>query len=191
MIKRATVIGIAVVCAGGSADAGGLYLPGSGSISTSRAGAAVASADTGEAIAVNPAGLAKTHGTTITLSMAIIDYAMTFQRRGTYDDVPNIDLPYEGQPYPLVEDASTAAFGVGGFQPIPVLAITAELGAVPNLRLAGGLYAPNSYPFRALCTRQPGGECTKYEFNGDPNEAPNPGRYAVVSREASLLMPTL
>ncbi len=172
--------------------AGGLYLPGSGAVSTSRAGAAIASTDTGEALGLNPAGLAKTTGTTITLSMAIIDYAMTFQRRGSYDDVPNVDLAYEGEPYPLVEDASTAAAGIGGFQPIPVFAVTTDLGGrVPNLRLAAGVYAPNSYPFRKLCTHQPGGGCKIYEVNGDPAERPSPARYDVVSREAVLFMPTL
>src|SRR5688572_23319023 len=122
-----------VVCAGGAAQAGGLYLPGSGAISTSRAGAAIASVDTGEAIGLNPAGIAKPSGTTLTLSMAIIGYARTFQRRGTYDAVPEVDLAYEGQPYPLVEDASKAPFGIGGFQPVPVFAITSDLGGlVPN-----------------------------------------------------------
>jgi long-subunit fatty acid transport protein len=192
MIKGASVLGIAMVCSGGIAIAGGLYLPGSGAISTSRAGAAVASTDNGEAIALNPAGIAKTSGTTITLSMAIIDYAMTFQRRGTYDDIPNVDLPYEGQPYPIVEDASSPALAIDGFQPIPVIAITSDLGgAVPNLTLAAGMYAPNSYPFRDMCTRQPDGSCKKYVHNGDPNEAPSPIRYDVVSRDAVLFMPTI
>jgi hypothetical protein len=99
MTRGVTILVLASVCSGGVAVAGGMYLPGSGAISTSRAGAAVASTDTGEAIALNPSGLAKTSGTTITLSMAIIDFAMTFQRRGTYDAVPNVDLPYEGTPY--------------------------------------------------------------------------------------------
>ncbi len=189
-MKRGIVVA-AVVSSAGVASAGGLFLPGPGAITTSRAGASVASIDTGEAIAVNPAGLAKTSGTTLTLSTAFIDYALTFQRRGTYDDIPNVDLPYEGQPYPLVEDGSKAPLGIGGFQPIPVIAVTTALGAVPELRLAAGVFAPNSYPFREMCTRQANGSCTKYEFNGDPNEAPSPVRYDIVSRDALLLMPTL
>lgn len=192
MAKGRTAVFVAVVCYGGAAQAGGMYLPGSGAISTSRAGAAVASTDTGEAIGINPAGLAKIWGTTVTVSMAIINYAMTFQRRGTYDAIPDVDLPYEGQPYPLVEDASNPSLAIGGFQPIPVIAVTTDLGgAVPNLRLAAGMYAPNSYPFRELCTHQPGGGCKKYEFNGDPNELPSPARYDVVTRDAVLLMPTI
>lgn len=192
MNKGVPVVFFAVAGLGGTATAGGLYLPGSGAISSSRAGAAVASTDSGEAIGINPSGLAKTHGTTVTLSFVAIDYAMTFQRRGTYDAIPDVDLPYEGQPYPLVEDASTPRLGIGGFQPIPVIAVTSDLGGVvPNLRVGGGIYAPNSYPFRKLCTRTPGGSCETYELNGDPNAPPNPARYDVVTREAILYMPTI
>jgi len=192
MVTGRTILLVVAVCYGGSAHAGGLYLPGSGAISTSRAGAAIASTDNGEAIGLNPAGLAKTTGTTITLSMAIIDYAMTFQRRGTYDDIPDVDLPYEGQAYPLVEDASRAPLGIGGFQPIPVVAVTTDLGGlVPKLRIAAGIYAPNSYPFRDLCTHQPGRGCVKDEINRDPNELPSPARYDIVTRDALLFMPTL
>lgn len=192
MVKGGIGLVVSIGCLGGAAHAGGMYLPGSGAISTSRAGAAVASTENGEAIGLNPAGIAKTTGTTITLSMAIIDYAMTFQRRGTYDDLPNADLAYEGQAYPLVEDDSKAPLGVGGFQPIPVIAVTTDLGGmVPNLRLAAGIYAPNSYPFRDLCSRQASGGCKKYEFNADPNDPAPPARYDVVSREAVLFMPTI
>jgi hypothetical protein len=193
MNKGVSVLSVALAgLAGGTASAGGLYLPGSGVVSTSRGGAAVASTEGGEAVGINPSGLAKTEGTTITISFVAVNYAMTFQRRGTYDAIPGVDLPYEGQPYPLVEDASKPALGIGGFQPIPVIAVTSDLGGVvPNLRIGGGIYAPNSYPFRDLCTRMPGGNCEKYEFNGDPNVPPNPARYDVVSRKAVLFMPTL
>ncbi len=192
MTKGGVALFSAIMCSYGVAHAGGMYLPGSGAISTSRAGAAVTSADTGEAIGINPAGLAKTDGTTITLSMAIIDYVMSFQRRGTYDANPNADLSYEGQPYPLVEDASSPATAIAGFQPIPVIAVTSDLGgAIPGLRVAGGVYAPNSYPFRDMCTHQPGGGCKKYEFNADPNELPSPARYDIVTRDALLFMPTV
>ena len=58
------------LCASGTAAAGGLFLPGSGAVSTSRAGASVASVDDGEAIGLNPAGLAKSKGTVITLGIS-------------------------------------------------------------------------------------------------------------------------
>jgi long-subunit fatty acid transport protein len=189
---RSVAIAIVGTSYAGSVDAGGMYLPGSGAVSTSRAGAAVASTDTGEAVGINPAGLAKTSGTVVTIGAAMIDYSMTFQRRGTYDDVPNVDLVYEGEPYPLVEDDARPPLGIGGFQPIPVIAVTSDLGgAVPDLRLGFSVYSPNSYPFRDLCTHQPGAGCTPYEHNGDPDELPSPARYDVVKRDAALFMPTL
>src|SRR5215475_5822502 len=89
------------------AAAGGLLLPGAGAVSTSRAGAAVASADDGEAMVLNPAGIEKATGTTITLSAAIFSYSMEFQRRGSYDPVSGESYPYAGQSYPAVKnDAS-------------------------------------------------------------------------------------
>jgi long-subunit fatty acid transport protein len=160
-------------------------------VSTSRAGAAVASADDGEALSVNPAGLAKTKGTTITLSMAIIKYAMEFSRRGTYDAIDTEALPYEGEAYPTVENDPDLALGFGGFQPVPVIAVVSDLGGlVPNLRVAAGLYAPNAYPFRDLCTQTSSG-CRKYVFNGDFNVAPNPARYDIVKQEAAVLLPSI
>src|SRR5687768_12352378 len=86
------------------ASAGGLILPGSGAISTSRAGAAVASASDGEALSVNPAGLAKTEGTTITVGASLIGYFMDFRRTGSYDAIADEDRPYEGRQYETVEN---------------------------------------------------------------------------------------
>ncbi len=192
MFKRVSALGVAVVSFNSAAHAGGLYLPGSGAISTSRAGAAVASTDNGEAIGINPAGLAKSTGTTITMTAALIDYALTFQRRGRYDAIDAIEAPYEGEPYPLVEDISEPSIGIGGYQPIPVIAVTSDLGGrIPNLTIAGGIFTPNSYPSRKLCTHQADGVCRPYEINRDPSERPSPARYDVVTREAVLLMPTL
>src|SRR5438128_12463549 len=111
-----------------AASAGGLLLPGSGAISTSRAGAAIASADDGRALSLTPAGLAKGQGTTITISAAIIDYSMQFTRRGTYDPIASEDLPYEGQPYPTVTNEAKPPLGFGPFQPVPVIAIVSDLG---------------------------------------------------------------
>ena len=173
------------------AMAGGLFLPGSGAVSTSRAGAAVASADDGEALSINPAGLAKTKGTTITVSMAIIDYVMQFTRRGTYDDIATEALPYEGQAYPTVKNDVSPPLGLGPFQPVPVLAVVTDLGGkVPGLHLAAGLFAPNAYPFRDMCTVGSGG-CKKYGFNGDFNEAPSPVRYDIVKQDAAVILPSI
>lgn len=173
------------------AHAGGLFLPGSGAVSTSRAGAAVASASDGEALSINPAGLAKSKGTTITLSAAIINYAMSFTRRGTYDDIPTEALPYEGQAFPTVKNDAAPPLGIGKYQPVPVIAVVTDLGgAVDGLHLAAGVFAPNAYPFRDMCTELSGG-CKKYAFNGDFNTAPAPQRYDIMEQEAAVIVPSI
>src|SRR3954462_14858607 len=103
-LSSLTVTGL--VCVSSAASAGGLLLPGAGAISTARAGAGVASADDGEALALNPAGIAKSNGTVISLGVAAIDYIMSFQRNGNYDALANDVASYEGQPYPTIENTS-------------------------------------------------------------------------------------
>ena len=173
------------------ATAGGLFLPGVGAVSTARAGAAVASADDGEALTINPAGIAKASGNTITISASMLQYAMQFQRRGTYDDVPMANYPYAGQPYALEKNDASPPFGVGSFQPLPVLAFLTDLGGrVPGLHLGVGLFVPQAYPFRDMCT-EIAGDCQKYVFNDDPN-TPSPGaRYDIMKQEAAVLLPSL
>jgi long-subunit fatty acid transport protein len=172
--------------------AGGLTLPGPGAVTTSRAGAAVASVDDGEALSINPAGLAKTKGTTITISLSIIDYMMQFQRRGTYDPIDAEALPYEGQPFPLVKNDPKLSLGFGHFQPVPVIAIVTDLGGkLGGLHLAAGLYAPNAYPFRDFCTVHSNGACSKYTFNGNYDEPPPPQRYDVVAQDAAVVLPSI
>lgn len=170
------------------AAAGGLLLPGAGAISTSRAGAAVASAEGGEAIVLNPAGIAKSTGHTITISAAMINYAMEFQRRGVYDGVAGEAYPFEGQPYALVKNDVT---GIQSFQPVPVIAFTTDLGGrVPGLHLGLGLYAPNAYPFRDMCTQLTTG-CEKYVFNDNFDIPPPSARYDIMQQKALLFLPSL
>src|SRR5215470_7702277 len=122
-LRRGLLFAPAAALAGlcvGNASAGGLMLPGAGAISTSRAGAAVASADDGEAVVLNPAGIVKAQGTTITVSAAMIQYAMEFQRRGTYDAVPGESYPFAGQSYAPVKNDASPPLGLGSLQPIPV-----------------------------------------------------------------------
>jgi hypothetical protein len=59
MKLRQVLIGGGVLLTSTPVLAGGLFVPGSGPVSTSRAGASVASTDDGEAMALNPAGFAK------------------------------------------------------------------------------------------------------------------------------------
>ncbi|MBX3161314.1 MAG: outer membrane protein transport protein [Deltaproteobacteria bacterium] len=177
----------ALVCVGlgaHTASAGGLFLPGSGATSTARAGAAVASADDGEALSVNPAGLAKTTGWTLTVSASLVRYYMEFKRDGTYDDVAAVDVQgYEGQAYGTVVNRPKPPLGLGSFQPLPVIAVVSDLGGrVKGLRVAAGLYAPQGYPFRDMTQG--------YKFNTDTG-APPPTRYDVMKAESALLFPSL
>lgn len=190
------VFGLAAMSAS-SAHAGGLFLPGSGAISTSRAGAAVASADDGEALSINPAGLAKTTGWTLTISAAITRYYMKFNRAGEYDQ-PAFDIDrqgYEGQPFAPVVNDPKPPLGIGTFQPIPVIAVVTDLGGrVKGLRLAAGLYAPNGYPFRDMSQ---GYTSSNQRFldntacQGSGCVAPPPTRYDVLTSESTALFPSL
>ena len=176
---------LALTLAAQPAAAGGLFLPGSGAISSSRAGAAVASADDGEALSVNPAGLAKTNGWTITISAALIQYSMEFDRRGSYDNTVAEDrLGFEGQDFGVVKNQPKPPLGIGTFQPIPVIAVVSDLGGrVEGLRVALGLYAPSGYPFRDMSNG--------YKFNEDFTTPPPPTRYDVMTSESALILPTL
>ena len=179
------------VCVPGIAWAGGLLLPGAGAVSTSRAGAAVASADDGEAVVLNPAGIAKAEGTTITLSTAMLDYAMEFTRRGTYDAVMGESYPYAGQSYNTVKNDPSPPLGIGSLQPVPVVAVLSDLGhRVGGLHLGFGLYAPNAYPFRDMCV-QLTGNCQHFVFTADPNLPPASTRYDIIKQEAAVFLPSL
>jgi long-subunit fatty acid transport protein len=190
-MKRSLAVFLGAACLPHVAAAGGLFLPGSGAISTSRAGASVASADDGEAIAINPAGIAKSTGNTITISAAMLTYAMQFQRRGTYDAVAGENYAYAGQPYALEKNDASPPLGIGSVQPVPVVAFLTDLGGrVPGLHLGVGLYAPNAYPFRDLCTQTASG-CRKYVFNSDLAAAPPGARYDIMKQDAAIILPSL
>ncbi len=166
--------------------AGGLFLPGAGAVSTSRAGAGTVSSDDGEALALNPANLAKTKGTTITLSAAIISYAMQFSRSGTYDvqqDAASKE-PFDGTPFPTVKNDVKPKLGFGSFQPVPVFAIVSDLGGkVPGLHVAIGVYAPNAYPFRDMSQN--------YQFNSDFAKPPPGTRYDIIKQDAAVILPSV
>nr|HEX4312595.1 outer membrane protein transport protein [Kofleriaceae bacterium] len=184
----------AAVCAAAAppAVAGGLFVPGSGAVSTSRAGAAIASTDDGEALSVNPAGLAKAGpGTVLTIGVTAIDYIMSFARRGTYDAVDDMGqgVSYAGQPYPTIHNTSHPPLGIGPMQPIPVVALVSDLGgAVPGLHVAIGLYAPNGYPFRKMTN------VNGQDWSFDPahfDAPPPPTRYDILEQEAAVILPTV
>lgn len=190
MKLRGIAAAIGVLAAARSANAGGLFVPGSGAISTARAGAAVASTDDGEALSINPAGIAKTEGLKLTISATLVQYFMSFSRRGTYDPVTNPDgttRPYNGTPYATIDNDPSPPLGIGKFQPLPVLAVSWDLGGrVPGLAVAGGLYTPTGYPFRDMSNG--------YDFKRDvANDgiAPPPTRYDVMKQESAMILPSV
>jgi long-subunit fatty acid transport protein len=190
MKLRSLVIGGGVVFAAAPvlpAHAGGLFVPGSGAVSASRAGAAVASTDDGEAMSINPAGFAKSEGLTLTFSATLINYYMSFTRRGTYDPISLEDRPYEGQRYATVENDAKPPLGIGAFQPLPVIVVSYALPQVKGLTIAGGLYTPSGYPFRDMTN----GYTFQTSDTANYDAAPPPTRYDVMEQESALLLPSI
>lgn len=173
-----------------------MFVPGQGPISTARAGSAVASTQDGEAIGINPAGMATTTGTVVQIGIVALDYAMSFSRAGAYDSVAGESVPYANQPYPTIADNSKPPFGIGPYLPLPTIAVVSDLGGtVPGLRAGFGLYAPQAYPFRNLNTvdGQPYFTVDKAGRYGFPvsDRPPPPTRYDIIYAEAAAILPSL
>lgn len=166
-----------------TAHAGGLTLPAYGTESFGRAGASVVAVGGPDAIAINPAGLSRGHGTRILISAHLVDLSLSFSRRGSYDTSDQINAPWEGQPYETIEDATKPSKGIGNFQLIPLISVASDLGGVvPGLNVALGLYSPPSFPGRSLGAG--------YVMD-DPNAPPPPNRFDVVEQDASIILPSL
>jgi long-subunit fatty acid transport protein len=197
-MKPTVALALSVLIEASTATAGGLTTPGAGAESTSRAGASTVAAEDGEALALNPANLASTRGTVITFGISAIDYFMSFQRNGNYDAITNDNVSYAGQRYPVMTNDVHPPLGIPGtgFQPVPLIAISSDLGnRVPGLAAAFGLYAPNGYPFRDLNKVNGQGYYStdssgawKFPQFGNP---PPPTRYDVIHQEATVIMPSI
>ena len=143
---------------------------------------------------MNPAGLAKAKGNTITISAAMISYAMEFTRSGTYDDIANQSYAYEGMTYPTMKNDVSPPLGIGSMQPMPRVAFVTDLGGrVKGLHLAAGLYAPNAYPFRDMCTKRPNGSRTSARTTlfSDFDVPPPSTRYDIMQQDAAVILPSL
>lgn len=117
------------------------------------------------------------------LGLSLLDYSLTFKRRGVYDETDQADLPWEGQAYQPVSDASTPHIGIGGFQLLPLLAVSWDLGQrVPGLVVAAGVWAPQAYPARAMGA--------DYVID-DLTEPPPASRYDIVTADAAVLYPSV
>ncbi len=167
----------------GVVHAGGLVVPGSGPVSTGRAGASVASIDDPAALGINPAGLSGTKGTVVHIGAALIAYHQTVGRFGTYENTPDADLPWEGQQYGSVSDESKPVIGIGPFQAVPVIAVASDLGGkVKGLVVAAGVFAPTAYPVRSMGA--------DYQLE-DPNTPPPPTRYDTLEQKAAVVLPSI
>lgn len=164
--------------------AGGLVLPGSGSVSTGRAGASVASIDDPSAVAINPARLTAVAGDlTIHVGTMLLDYRMKYQRSGSYEEDPEAEDAWEGTPYPEVDDDSSPAVGIGGFQAVPLIAVSKRLGGkARGLTVAAAIMAPHGYPSRSFES--------DYELE-EEGRPPPPSRYDVLDQEAAIVLPSI
>lgn len=167
-----------------AAHAGGFFVPGAGPTGQGRAGAFAAKADDPSAISYNPAGFAKLDGTQLYVGANFLRLALSYQRAGVYEPT-GADEPaaYEGQPFPLVENSSDNVIGFGGFQVLPALALSSDLGHPEwPIRVGIGLYSVQGSPNRSFDR-----EVTL--ASGD--RAPAPQRYDVVSQEIIVSFPSL
>ncbi len=156
-----------------------MVLPGHGAVSTSRAGAWIVGVEGADAVAINPAGLTRQGGTHVSVSAVFVNYHLTFSRRGTYDQTDDAVLPWEGQPFAPVSDESTPREGIGGFQLVPTIVISSDLGKrIEGLYVGFGFHAPTVYPARQLGA--------DYVLD-DPSTAPPPSRYDMLSQDALLV----
>lgn len=167
----------------GASWAGGFYVPGYGPAAQAQAGAYVATADDAMAIYTNPAGLANQTGTSVQIGTSLVNFSLSFTRRGTYDQVDGQTLPWEGDAYATVENDAKPEFGLGRYQAIPMLAVSTDLGlGIKGLRFGFGFTAPPAYPGRDMGSH--------YEID-DPNNPPPPNRYDTLKQAASVLLPSV
>lgn len=166
------------------ARAGGIFVPGYGSSAQPRAGAFVARADDPTALFHNPAGFAKQRGrTTIHIGANLISMHQSFDRAGSYEvtgeDPP---LPYEGEPYPEVENQPRPDLGVGTFQGLPLISVATDFGLEAPIGFGFGLVVANGYPERKF---RP-----DYVFD-DPTEGPPPQRYDIMKQKVEAAFPSV
>lgn len=179
----------AMLLAPSLASAGGTTIPGYGAQAQSRAGAFAAKANDPSAIFHNPAGLSKLTGTTLMLSLNLVNFDQAFTREGTYDSCtsakcPANGLPYSGQAYARVENQAHGSVHLGDFGVIPLLAISSDLGLGLPMVFAAGVFAPSV----GAADRD---YVDGYVAEQDPNRPPPPQRYDTLLQQATLLLPSL
>jgi long-subunit fatty acid transport protein len=182
-MSHTAVLAFAVLFVPATSVAGGIYVPGVGPHAQARAGAFVARADDATALAHNPAGFARQHGTSLYLGANLVRFDQSYTRAGSYEPAPEEVLPYAGQPYPKVTDNGASNLGLGGFAPIPLLAFATDLGKPHSkFRFGGGVFAPHG--------------AGSHDFDEhvelpDGTLAPAPQRYDVVRQSGLIAFPSV
>lgn len=181
--KESLLVALFVLLLPSAASAGGFYVPGTGPVGQARAGAFAARADDPSALAYNPAGLAGLHGTRLLLGFNLVELDLAYQREGRYE-ATQTGHAYEGELFPEVRDVSNPSLGLLGFQAVPLVALSTDLGLDLPLTFGVGVYAPQGYPSRAFPeTWSTGGDA------GDP--APGPQRYDVIKQDVIVALPSV
>lgn len=173
--------GCAALALAPTAQAGGLFIPGTGPQAGGRAGAFVAKADDPSALAYNPAGFAKQDGWVVQVGANFVSYDLTFARAGVYQSPAGESTPYDGQSYEPISNEASPEIGFGSFQAVPLIAVSGDVG-IKNLRIGFGLFAPQAYPNREFAA--------DYTFE-DPNEPPPPQRYDTMYQRAATALPSI
>jgi long-subunit fatty acid transport protein len=158
------------------AHAGGLFAGDNGAAAQQRAGAYVARADDGSALAINPAGLMKLRGFTLSGSLNVLGYHIDYDAAGVYEpftrqDPADQEPAFVGQERPGVSDSTVS--------PVPLLVLSygAERWAA-----ALGVFAPQGAPNR---------EFSREVRLADGTLAPAPQRYDILDQKPVVVMPSL
>ncbi len=157
------------------AFAGGFEYPGAGSEALGRGAAFTAKADDATAFDYNVAGFARQRGTRLLFDSNLIFNSYSFQRTGTYPDVPSASVPYGGQPFPSVHNSAGPGY-------VPTVGVSTDFGYFDRWTFALGLFAPNSVSTRDYGT-------TVKLPNG--MSAPSPARYDITRIDTVVAYPTI
>jgi long-subunit fatty acid transport protein len=169
-LLAASVSAAALVCAGGSARAGGFEIPDNGAQALGRGATFVAKADDGTAIYYNPAGLARQRGTRLYVGGNLFLHSFEFQRSGAFPDDPNDPLTQWGQrPFPVVNNSAGPFFA-------PFVTASTDFASFDRLTVAIGAFGP---PIIANRT-----------FPLAIRTAPASSRYDFVQSRSTIVYPT-
>lgn len=156
------------------AFAGGFEYPGAGSEALGRGAAFTAKADDATAFDYNIAGFARQRGTRLMFDSNLIFNSLSFQRAGTYPDLP-ANQSYGGAAFPAVHNSAGPGY-------VPFIGVSTDFGYFDRWTFAIGLFAPNSVSSRNYGT-------TVTLPNG--TSAPSPARYDITKINTLVAYPSV